>query len=233
MNEYHLLKIFKKLNNKIINNDFVIDKSGVKLVELISIKINNLNPLQPILNFNIKKTNEEYCKKELNWYLSENLNIKGYVDDIKIWQNVADKNGNINSNYGWCCFSNDNYNQYKNCLNTLIRQKESRQAIMIYNRPSIHYDWNKNGASDFICCLQNQFLIRNNKLISIVQFRSQDAIFGFFNDFYFKCYIYNKLYNDLKCIYPKLKIGNIIWIVNSFHIYERHFDLLKKIVEEN
>jgi len=232
-NEQILFPIFKELYNKLQNNDIVIDKSGSKLVEIVACKIDNLNPIQNILDFVIKKTNEEYCKKELKWYLSQDLNINGWVDDIKIWKDVADKDGYINSNYGWCCFSYGNYNQYENCLNTLIKHKESRQSIMIYNRPSMHYDSVYNGARDFMCCQNNEFLIRNNKLISIVQFRSQDLVYGFFNDFYWKCFIYNKLYVDLLNTYPDLQIGNIIWISNSMHCYERHFNLLTKIVEEN
>jgi len=102
---------------------------------------------------------------------------------------------------------------------------------MLYNRPSMHYDWNKNGMSDFICCIANHFLIRNNELISIVMFRSQDIWFGFFNDFYFKCIVYERLYSDLKLVYPNLKPGNIIWVADSFHLYERHFDKLCEIVE--
>ncbi len=232
-NEQILFPIFKELYNKLQNNDIVIDKSGSKLVEIIACKIDNLNPIQNILDFDCKKTNEEYCRKELNWYLSQDLNIKDWVDDIKIWKNVADKDGYINSNYGWCCFSYDNYNQYENCLNTLKQHKESRQALMIYTRPSIHYDAKYNGASDFICCISNSFLIRNNKLISIVHFRSEDIIFGVFNDFYFKCFIYNKLYNDLIKVYPELQIGEIIWEVDSLHCYETHFNILIQIVEKN
>ena len=50
-NEQNFLPIIKIFYDKIQNNDIVEDKSGVKVVELIAPRI-ELNPLQPILNFN-------------------------------------------------------------------------------------------------------------------------------------------------------------------------------------
>jgi len=234
MNEILLKNHFFNLYTKLKESDFTIDKSGVKTIEIIDAQILNLNPSQAILDLNVKKTNENYCKKELNWYLSQSLSINGYVDDIKIWNMICSKDDKklVNSNYGWCIFSKDNYNQYNNCLNELKTNKDSRRAIMIYNRPSMWIDYNKNEMSDFICCLSNAFFIRNNKLISSVHFRSNDLIYGFFNDFYFKCYVYNLLYNDLKKIYPNLEIGCINWHSNSLHVYEKHFALLTEIIEK-
>lgn len=235
MNEKILLKYFKKLNNKIINNDFVIDKSGVKCVELISARIKNLNPLQSILDFKVKKTNEEYCKKELNWYLSQSLSINNYVDDITIWKQVAtkDEKREVNSNYGWCIFSTENYSQYENCLTELLNNSNSRRAEMIYTRPNMWMDHNRNGMSDFCCTDGVQCFIRDNKLYYIIKQRSCDIIYGFFNDFYWHCFVYNKLYNDLKQKYNCLLIGEIIYNAYSLHCYERHFDLIKKIIEVN
>lgn len=232
-NEQILFPVIQEFHNKIQNEDFVIDKSGVKCVEIIAAKIKNLDPLQALLDFKVKKTNEIYCKKELSWYLSQDLNIYPQMQDVTIWKQVADKNGFINSNYGWCIFAKENYSQYENCKNELIKNKESRRALMIYTRPSIWIDYNQDGRSDYICCISNQFFIRNNKLISIVNFRSQDFIYGFFNDFYWKCWVYNKLYDDLKIIYPELLIGYIDWNIGSLHCYEKHFSLLEKIYTNN
>jgi len=228
-NEEKLLPYFKELYNKILNKDFVIDKSGVKTVELIFPRI-ELNPMQPMLDFNVRKTPIKYVEKELNWYNSQSLYIDNYVDDIDIWQKVCDKDGKINSNYGYLIYNKGNGNQYENCFNHLKNNKYSRQAIMIYNRPSMHKDYNKNGMNDFTCTMYNSFLIRNNKLISIFNMRSNDAIYGFFSDFPWACKVYEKLYNDLLNIYPELKKDSIIWSSISFHVYERHFNILEEII---
>lgn len=230
-NEERLLPIILKFKDKINNNDFVADKTGVKCVEIIAAQI-ELDPTQPLLDFSVKKTNEKYCLKELNWYLSQSLSIKNYVDDIQIWNSVCTKDDKkeVNSNYGYLVFSDKNYNQYQNCLQELMLNQESRRSIMIYTRPSIQEEYNRSGMSDFICCNFNQFFIRNNELISIVSFRSQDFVFGFFNDFYWECYIYNSLYEDLLTKYTNLKKGQIVWISNSLHVYERHFNMIKDMV---
>jgi len=101
---------------------------------------------------------------------------------------------------------------------------------MIYTRPSMQYDYSKDGMSDFICTFATQQFIRDNKLYYIVMMRSQDAIYGFFNDFYWHGIVYERLFNKLKEHYTDLEIGTIIWIANSFHVYERHFDMLRKII---
>jgi thymidylate synthase len=41
-----------------------------------------------------------------------------------------------------------------------------------------------------------------------------------------------KLYEDLKETYPDLGIGSIIWCPDSFHVYERHFNMLEKMATE-
>jgi len=233
-NEQILLPSFKKLYSDIQNKKFVIDKTGIKVVEIIGCKIEGLNPVQSILNFNeIKKTSIQYVEKELNWYLSESLSIIDYVDDIKIWNDVCtkDEKKEINSNYGYLIFSEENYNQFNNCKQELIFNPLSRRALMLYTRPSMHIDYNRNGMSDFVCTNSVQCFIRNNSLIYFVDQRSCDGIYGFFNDFYWHCYVYNKLYLELKEIYPTLQMGIINFFFGSFHIYDRHFDLLQKIVE--
>jgi thymidylate synthase len=230
-NEDIMIKVFQSLYDKLQANDFTIDKSGVKTVELIGTSIFGLNPLQSTLDFGVKKTNEDYVAKELNWYLSEDLCITGYVDDVAIWKQVASNKNIVNSNYGWCIFSKDNFNQYLNCKEALINNKETRQATMIYNRPMMHYDSTKDGMKDFCCTYYNQFFIRDNKLISIYNMRSNDAIYGYLNDLAWACYVYQQLYTELLKTYPNLQIGEIIWQAASFHVYERHFELLEKIVK--
>jgi len=232
-NEEIMMPTYLELSSKLENEDYVIDKTGSKLVEIINHQIKNLNPLQPVLEFNGRKTPVKYCEKELKWYNSKNLNIKGYVDDIKIWNDIADKDGFVNSNYGWCIYSKENYKQYDNCLNTLKNNKESRRAVMIYTRPSMQYDYKTDGMNEFMCTYGTQHFIRNNKLKTIYILRSNDGIYGWMNDWYWAANVHNKLYADLLQYYPKLEVGTVDWNAASFHVYARHFDMLKKIVTTN
>lgn len=232
-NEQILLEqIFKPLHQQIKNNQFVKDKTGVKMVELIAPRL-ELNPTQPVLDFIARKTPMKYAEAELKWYDSMDLSVKEIGEQAAIWKAIADTNGNVNSNYGWCIYSPENGNQYESAVKQLIDDSESRRSCMIYNRPSMQVDYNANGMNDFMCTFATQHFIRQQKLIYIVMMRSQDAIYGFFNDFYWHCVVYDRMFKQLSKKYVNLQVGNIIWIANSFHVYERHFDMLNKIMDVN
>lgn len=169
---------------------------------------------------------DEYLSKEIQWYLSQSLNVYDLKDTPEIWKKVSSPAGEINSNYGYLLFNSDNYSQFKEITKTLLDDKNSRRAVAIYTRPSMHRDYNEDGMSDFICTNAVHYEIRNNQLNVIVQMRSNDAIFGYKNDYAWQKYIQNKLLLELLPTYPQLEIGEIIWQVASFHIYERHFYLV-------
>ena len=229
-NEDIVFHFFEQLYDKLISNDFVIDKSGVKTVELLAPQM-ILDPSQDNFDFGSKKTNIDYVKKEHEWYLSKDLSILGHVDDIKIWNQVSDSNKEINSNYGYLVYGRGNFNQFDNVLKKLKDNPDNRQAVIYYGRPSIHYEANSFGASDFICTFYQHFFIRNNSLVCITSMRSNDAVFGFFNDIPWFHSVIKNMYEKLKEVYPDLKLGKHIFTPNSFHVYERHFDMLKNLVE--
>ncbi len=208
------------LAERLHTNDFVTDKSGVKCIEIVNA---SFIADEPTL-FGVVT---EYAERELKWYQSCSLNVNDIPAPVpQIWQNVATKDGLINSNYGWCIWSEDNYDQYTKCLNELIVNKDSRRACMIYIRPSMQYDYNKDGMSDFMCTYSTQILIRDNKLHYIVNMRSNDAIMGLKNDKYWHDHVHKILLNDLADVYPELKLGNMYWNAGSLHVYQRHFFLV-------
>lgn len=168
---------------------------------------------------------ENYAQRELLWYKSRSLR----VEDIpgitpKIWENISSTKGEINSNYGELVFGN--YDQYNHVLQTLFDDKNSRRAVAIYTRPTMHTDFEKDGMQDFICTNAVHYEIRDNKLHVVVQMRSNDAVFGYKNDYIWQRYIQTQLLGELMPKYPLLEAGNIIWQVASLHIYERHFYLV-------
>ena len=136
-NEDRFMELFYLLYEKYKQNKFTIDKTGVKTLAVIDYKLSKLDPFQPFLKFNGRETPRAYVEKESKWYNSCSLSISGYVDDVKIWQQVCDKDGFVNSNYGWCIYSKENYKQYNHALNELLNNKDSRRAVMIYTRPSM------------------------------------------------------------------------------------------------
>lgn len=231
------------LYNKIINKEFVNTGANASqtvgqetYVELIARKV-QLDPYAPYIyidkNF---QTPKKYVKAELDWYKSMDLSIIGHegIESNPTWQSCCtkDEKKEINSNYGWCVFSEENGSQYDNCLEVLKKDKTTRNAIIMYNRPEIYKDYKRDGMHDMICTFMSHFFIRNNKLYMIHNMRSNDIRYGFIcSDLAWNCFVYQNMYEDLKSTYPDLEVGTIIWTSDSMHLYSRHFEDLKSYVE--
>jgi len=231
-NEKALLPIFRELYSKLMSKEFV-DVRGSKLVEVIAPRI-VLNPRQKYLYFGARNTPKEYVKAEHEWYMSRDLNIKMIGEHASMWKKVCSMNGEVNSNYGYLVFATGNCSQYDYALGQLCNDKYSRRSIIIYNRPSMQLDYHRDGKDDFVCTLGQQFLIRDNRLHCITEMRSCDVIYGLFNDLPWFFYVHSHMLKALKLRkkYKSLKYGDFIFIPNSLHVYERHFDLLKRIIED-
>lgn len=187
----------------------------------------------------LKEPNEEYIQRELEWYLSESLNVNDIPGKTpKIWEQVSDKDGFINSNYGWTTFSKENYSQFDKVLEELSKNnKYSRQGVIIFIRPTMHEDSKRNGMHDFICTYCYNFKIERDidgidKLYMMVNMRSNDCVFGYLNDKGFADYVFNRMLNELQKTYPELQKGVMFWKADNFHVYPRHFKYLEETSEE-
>ena len=208
------------LIDKYLAEDYVIDKSGAKTIEVLG------ESFVADENWLIRTPAYKYIDRELEWYMSESL----YVDDIpgetpQIWKDISSNEGKINSNYGWCIYSEENGNQYKHVLRELRNNPNSRRAAMIYNRPGMHLDYNRDGMSDFMCTFANTFMIRDGKLISHYAMRSNDAVFGYNNDVAWAKFVQGQLAYDLE-----VEVGELIWTATNLHVYERHFEFIEALI---
>jgi thymidylate synthase len=217
-------QIRNEFNFLLVTEQFVTDKTGVKTIEIVGASFIADEPAI------FGEPNKDYIARELAWYESQSL----HVDQIPggppvIWKQVSSsKDGLINSNYGYLIYSKHNGNQYQHVLNELKKNPWSRRAVMIYQRPTMHVDYNWDGMSDFICTNTVQYLIRERikgqpQLDAIVQMRSNDAYFGYRNDFAWQKHVLEKLADNLG-----VGIGVIHWNAGSLHVYERHFDMVGK-----
>lgn len=225
--------ILDQLKMKYKSNDFRYINGNVKTVE-----VQNAHFVAD-KDWIVREPNYEYAIREIAWYDSMSL----YVDDITgkipaIWQNVCDIDGKINSNYGWCIYSEENGSQYKNCLYTLEHDTNSRQGVMIYNRPNMYNDAVKNHMHDFMCTFAVQCFLNKcadgYNLKYIVYQRSSDAIFGFNNDHLWHKEVQRRLATDLEKYFNNDKNNDIHvhcdpieFNCGSIHVYERHFQYLE------
>lgn len=198
------------------SESFVTDKSGVQMLEIRSASFLADEPAI------FGTPNQDYIRREIDWYETMSLN----VNDIQggpptIWKQVADKEGYINSNYGWCIWSRENFNQYDRVLDELRSQPNSRRAVMIYTRPTMWLEYDLNGMSDFMCTNAVQYMIRDDKVHAVVQMRSNDVVFGYKNDYAWQKHVLDMLAKDLG-----VEPGDIYWNAGSLHVYARHFHLI-------
>lgn len=207
------------------SKDFVTDKSGVQVVEIINASF--------IADSNVifGEVNSDWNARELSWYNSMSLNVNDIPAPIPaIWKAVATPSGEINSNYGWCVYSKQNGNQFDNVIETLSKDPLSRRAEMIYTRPSMHTEYNRDGMSDFMCTETVQYVIRDNLVHAIVKMRSNDAIHGYKGDYFWQNHMLETVIKTLNN--PSYSKGLIYWNSGSLHIYDRHFPLIEKWINE-
>ena len=212
--------------------DFTIDKTGAKTIELIG---TSFIANEPAI---FGEPSEAYIAKEIEWYKSQSTNINDIYGEERdapaAWKYAADKHGNINSNYGKLIFSKEYHNQYANVIDELRNNPDGRRAEMVYNRPSIWAEFDKGGMSDFICTNAVTYYIRGDKLHCVVQMRSNDVVFGYKNDYAWQKWVLDALIHEINVFTDydesrekELSAGNIYWQVQNLHVYEKHFALVK------
>ena len=182
-----------------------------------------LPPYVRFVNFSNRKLNLSYIKNEFLWYIKGDRFDTSICDHAKLWNQIKNDDGSINSNYGQYIFGK--LNQFDIAANNLINDVDSRRAsIMILNSDHIASD-----TKDLPCTYAINFRIRANKLNMSVRMRSQDAIYGFGNDVPAFSMIHEMMLQTLRAKYPNLEHGNYHHTADSFHVYEKHFEMLEKL----
>jgi thymidylate synthase len=100
----------------------------------------------------------------------------------------------------------------------------NRSVAVLY-----HPGWD--GVEDDIPCLNwIQALVRDNKLILSVIFRSNDCYGAWPANMLFLTYVGLRLVDDLREIYPLLTFKGIDYHCSSLHIYKTDFPAVKKLL---
>ncbi len=184
-----------------------------------------LPPFVRFMNFKDRKLNIDYIKHEFLWYLKGDRLDTSITDHAKMWKGLINEDGSINSNYGQYLFGDQQ--QFWNVVKLLEDDRESRRgSISILNKDHLLSD-----TKDVPCTYAINFRIRQNKLDMTVHMRSQDAIFGMGNDAPTFSFVHEMMWQALREKYPSLEYGLYCHFADSFHIYERHFEMAEKIIE--
>jgi len=187
------------------------------------------DPYFPLYENEKRSSQFKYIAGETIWYFTGRKDIDFISKYSKFWKQLDNGDGTVNSAYGNLIFNeplSDGRNQYQWALDSLIEDKDSRQSIIHFNKPSHQWKGNK----DFVCTLNGIFQIRDNRLNFTVDMRSNDLVLGTATDVAFFCLLQQQMLKHLRLTYPDLKMGSYTHIVHSLHIYERHFNLVKEML---
>lgn len=184
-----------------------------------------IHPQYPFVDFPSRKYNIDYFKKEMLWKLTGDPFNESIKEHAKMWESVQNTDGSFNSNYGQYWFG-EQLGLHK-AFNELILDKHSRRATI----PMLSAKHIGHGVNDTVCTGHITFRIRQNVLTMSVSMRSSDQIFGLGTDIPTFAVLYRMMLAMLQIKYPGTMMGPMCITADSSHIYERHFEMVNKIID--
>lgn len=227
-------KVYEKsLRELLYSPEFVSKPRELKINESLNVTLEIKNPLLSTYGNIRRGSQDKYIAAELLWYFAGRNDVAYIKKYAKFWESIQNNDGTVNSAYGNLIFTERNdhmYNQYGWALDSLSKDKDSRQAILHFNKPA--HQWSRN--KDFVCTMYGIFHIRNNRLDFTVTMRSNDAILGTPTDVAFFTCLQQQMLSHLQVLkYPDLELGKYTHIVNSYHLYDKHFKLVEEMLLED
>ncbi|MFW6002124.1 MAG: thymidylate synthase, partial [archaeon] len=161
-------KTYAELYNELITKllgypEYVNSPRDQKVNEITNVTMHLTNPLSNMFKNTARDIPKKYLAAELLWYFSGRNDLEFIKNYSSFWEKIANKDNTLNSAYGNLIFnkrdSGDNESQWKWAYDSLAKDRDTRQAILHFNRP----EHQLNGNKDFVCTLNGMFLIRDNK----------------------------------------------------------------------
>lgn len=231
------------------NPDYICSPRNQQIYEKVDYSFRVLHPVaEPIVTKDEERNKviAEYTKKEMDWYMSMDNSVESAIKCSKFWEKLDNGDGTVNSNYGHLVFGLEDHGNVEyecnadanafisKCMRTpfewakqcLVKDKDTRQAIMRFSRPE-HF-WV--GVKDFTCTMHGIFQIRENKLNFSIVMRSNDVTLGIVYDICFFVSLMDKMLEELKPHYPELEKGSYTHTAHSYHAYVRDFPKINKML---
>ena len=222
--------VYSKAMDMLLNNyEYKTAPRGLDIHECLNVGLYIENPTLNLFKYEDKSLTlpTGYVKKEMCLYLLGSDDARDFSKASKFWDNIKTKQGKINSAYGNLIFNKsleDGRSQFDWAFDSLKNDKDSRQAFMRYNNTSHQYDGNK----DVPCTFIQGFHIRDNKLHTTVEMRSNDLIKGTTYDIPSFILFQRLMLLRLREVYSDLEMGSYTHFANSFHLYSTDFELVER-----
>ncbi len=178
-------------------------------------------PMNNIISTPWRRWKKSYAELEYKWYLTKNRDPKIVAKKAKIWNDIKNPDGTVNSNYGFL-WNQDN--QLDKIVTMLKNDKDTRRAVITLYDGKLIGSYNK----DTVCTLNIIFQIekiKNSKydiLHMSVLMRSNDLIYGFCNDQFCFSNLMKLVSNRTDC-----HIGTYFHYTANMHIYKKHWNMHK------
>jgi thymidylate synthase len=176
--------------------------------------------------FPLMTTKKVYWKgvaHELLWFLKGDTNIKYLNDnDVHIWDEWADENGDLGNVYGHQWRSWEGREGTIDQISEVIEQIKENP----YSRRLIVNAWNVGDLDKMAlppCHLLFQFYVADGKLSCQLYQRSCDTFLGV----PFNIASYSLLTHMIAHVVG-LEVGEFVWTGGDVHIYHNHFDQIKE-----
>ncbi|SIR17494.1 thymidylate synthase [Halanaerobium kushneri] len=176
--------------------------------------------------FPLMTTKKVYWKGvayELLWFLKGDTNIKYLNDnDVHIWDEWADENGDLGNVYGHQWRSWEGREGTVDQISQVIEQIKDNP----YSRRLIVNAWNVGDLDKMAlppCHLLFQFYVADGKLSCQLYQRSCDTFLGV----PFNIASYSLLTHMIAHVVG-LEVGEFVWTGGDVHIYQNHFDQIKE-----
>ena len=178
----------------------------------------------PILT--IRRTAFKSCIDELLWIWQKKSNNINELNS-HIWDSWADETGSIGKAYGYQLgvkhkYKEGMFDQVDRVLYDLKHNPQSRRIITnIYN----HADLSEMGL--YPCAYSMTFNVVGNKLNAILNQRSNDMLTA--NNWNVVQYA---VLTHMFAQVSGLEVGEFVHVIADAHIYDRHIDIVKEIMEK-
>jgi thymidylate synthase len=211
--------------------DFETSPRGLKIKEKLNVMLELKNPASNLFRCEDKSLTLQtgYLKKELCLYLGGINSASMFSKASKFWDKIKNEDSTVNSAYGYLIFrlmNNHGFTQFDWVVKSLLADKDSRQAIMHFNRPEHQFS----DVRDFPCTLTATFHIRDDKLYMTTVMRSNDIRKGLQYDLPFFTLLQRLVWLKLKAKWTDLEMGTYSHLSQSLHVYESDFEYAEKII---
>lgn len=222
--------MYKNIQEAFVNNVLKIDfegkeveSRGSKQKEILSNFFQIEKPEHRVITVPHRNNNIFATVAETIWVLSGRNDMKfltkylpralEFSDDGLVWRGA----------YGPRLRDWNGVDQFKTVLNRFRQDIHTKRAVISIYDPYLD---SIEVTKDIPCNNWINFNVRENVLHMNVSVRANDAIWGFSGINSFEWSVLQQIF----AYWLGCNIGNLSWFAGSFHVYERHYDLMKKII---